>query len=119
MAKGLRKPIARSTNTRANKKFERVLVDFNGKTAVQSIGRKRYTLNARDDHTRFTRVYFLAKKSKAASVFKSFLAEVRADGTSSAVMCVRSDSRGELFGGDFGNLCCKRGIKQEDASRQL
>ena len=67
----------------------------------------------RDDSTRFTRVYFLKQKSDAASAFETFLAEVRADSTPSAVMAVRSDNVGELFGGDFGELCRKRGIKQE------
>ena len=113
MAKGLRKSIARSTDTRADKKLERVFVDLSGKTAVPSIGGKRYTFIVRDNHTRFTRVYFLAKKSDAAGAFESFLAEVRADGTPSAVMCVRSDNRGECFGGEFGTLCRKRSIKQE------
>ena len=58
MAKGLRKPIARSTHTRADKKLQRVFVDLSGPMAVQSIGGKRYTLIVRDDCTRFTRVYF-------------------------------------------------------------
>ena len=89
MAKGLRKPIARSTHTRAAKKLQRVFVDLSGPMAVQSIGGKRYTLIVRDDCTRFTRVYFLRHKSDAASAFESFLAEVRADGTPSAVMAVR------------------------------
>ena len=113
MAKGLRKSIARSTDTRAGKKLERVFVDLSGKMAVPSIGRKRYTLTVRDEYTRFTRVYFLAKTSDAASAFESFLAEVRADGTPSAVMCVRSDSGGNVFGGEHGTLCRKRGIKEE------
>ena len=113
MAKGLRKPIARSTNTRADKKLEKVFVDLSGKMAVLSIGGKRYTIIARDDRSRFTRGYFLAKKSHAASVFESFLAEVRTDGTPSAVMCVRSDNGGEVFGGEFGTSCRKSGIKQE------
>ena len=113
MTKGLRTPIARSTDTRADKKLERVFADFSGKMVVLSIGGKRYTLIVRDDHTRFTRVYFLAKKSDAASVFESFLAEVQANGTPSAIMCVRSDNGGEYLGGVFGTLCRKRGIKQE------
>ena len=58
-------------------------------------------------------MYFLGKKSDAASVFGSFLGEVRADGTSSAVMAVRSDNGGEFFGENVGKLCRKRGIKQE------
>ena len=101
IAKRLRKPIARSTDTRADKELERVFVDLSGKMVVPSIGGKRYTLIVRDDHTWFTRVYFVAKKSDAASAFKSFLAEVRADGTPSAVMCVRSDSVRGFFGGFF------------------
>ena len=58
-------------------------------------------------------MYFLGTKSNAASAFESFLAEVWADGTPSAVMAVRSDNGGEVFGGDFGKLCRKRGIKQD------
>ena len=67
----------------------------------------------RDDFTRFTRVCFLGKKSDAASAFESLLAEVRADGTQTAVMAVRSDNGGEFFEGDFGKLCHKGGIKRE------
>ena len=58
-------------------------------------------------------MYFLGKKPDAASAFESFLAEARANGTSSAVMAIRSDSGGEFFGEDFGELFRKRGIKQE------
>ena len=47
----LRKLVARSTNTRADKKLKRVFVDLSGKMAVPSIGGKRYTLIVRDDHT--------------------------------------------------------------------
>ena len=67
----------------------------------------------RDDHTQFTQVYFLDKKSDASSAFESFLAEVRVDGTPSAVMAIRSGNGGEFFGGDFGKLCRNRSIKQE------
>ena len=67
----------------------------------------------RDDCTRFTRVYFLRHKSDAASAFESFLTEVRADGTPSVVMAVRSENGREFFGEVFGELCRKRGIKQE------
>ena len=58
-------------------------------------------------------MYFLGNKSDAASAFESFLAEARADGTPFDVMTIRSDSGGEFFGEDSGELCRKRGIKQE------
>ena len=41
VAKGLWKPIARSTHTRVDKKLQRVFVDLSGPMAVQSIGGKR------------------------------------------------------------------------------
>ena len=37
MARELREPIARSTDTRADKRLERVFVDLSGKIAVLSI----------------------------------------------------------------------------------
>ena len=40
MAKGLRKPISRSTHTRADKKLQRVFVYLSGKITVPSIGGK-------------------------------------------------------------------------------
>ena len=105
MSKGLRKPIARSTHTRADEKLQRVFVDLRGNMSVPSTGGKWYTLIVLDDSTRFTGVYFLGKKSDAASSFESFLAEVRADGTASAVMAV--------FEGGFGKLYRKRSIKRK------
>ena len=56
---------------------------------------------------------FLGKKSDAASAFESFLAEVRADGTPSAVMAVRSDNRGEVSERISGNYAASGGIKPE------
>ena len=113
MAKGLPKPIDRSTHTRADEELQRVFVDLSWEMIILSIGGKWYTLIVRDDCTRFTRMYFLGKKSDAASAFEPFLAEVWADGTPSAVMAFRSDNKGEFFGGDSRKLCRKRGIKQE------
>ena len=113
MAKGLRNPVAKSTHFRADRKLPRVFLDLSGNMIVPSTEGKWYTLIVQDDSTRFTRVYFLGKTSGAASAFGSFLAEVRADGTPSPAMAVRSDNGGGCFAGDFGKLCRKRGIKQE------
>ena len=96
--RGLRKPIARLTHPKAEKKLQWVFIDLCWKMTVPSIGGKWYTLIVWDDCTHLTRVYSLGKKSDAASASKTFLAEVRADGTPSAVMAVRSDNRGECLG---------------------
>ena len=112
-AKGLRKPIAMSTHTRANEKLQRVFVDLSGKMPVPSTGRTWYTLIVRDDCPRFTRVYFIGKTSDAARAFESFLAEVRADGTPSVVMAARPDNGRGVFEWDFRKLCRKCDIRQE------
>ena len=52
-------------------------------------------------------------KSDAAELFKEFLADSRADDVPSKVVIVRSDGGGEFRGGEFGDLCRTRGIKQE------
>ena len=63
MVEGLRKLIAKSTHTGADKKLQRMFVDLSGKMTVPSIEGKRNTLIVQDDCARFTRVYFLGKKS--------------------------------------------------------
>ena len=51
MAKGLRKPISRSTHVLADNKFGRVFVDLSGPKPVKSTGRNGYvTRLSRSDH---------------------------------------------------------------------
>ncbi|CAM9984420.1 unnamed protein product, partial [Ascophyllum nodosum] len=49
VAKGLGKPIGRTTSTRADKVFGRLFVDICGAKSVESIGGKRYMLLICDD----------------------------------------------------------------------
>ena len=58
-------------------------------------------------------MYFIFHKYDAASAFENFLANPRAEGTSSEVLIVRSDDGGDFIEGKFGNLCRERKIKQE------
>ena len=113
MAKGLRRGIKQSTHTRADKKLERVFVDLSGPKMVKSDGGRRYTLIVRDDFSRYTWVYFMRHKPDAAETFKQFLSDTRADGVPSQVVTVRSDGGGGFCGGNFGELCRSRCIKQE------
>ena len=51
-------------------------------------------------------------KSGTAETFKQFLSDTRADGVPSQVVTVRSDGGGKFCGGEFGDLCRSRCIKQ-------
>ena len=70
MAKGLRKGMKQSTHTRENNELRRAFVESSGPKAVESLGRKRFTLIVRDDFSRYKWVYFMRHKSDAAELFE-------------------------------------------------
>ena len=89
VAKGLGKPIGRTTSTRADKVFGRLFVHNCGAKSVGSIGGKRYMLLICDDFSRFTWTYFMRQKSDAVTLFEQFLADERVAGIPSAVEVLR------------------------------
>ena len=95
MAKGLRKPISRSTYVRADNKFGRVFVDLSGPKPVESKGRNGYVRIVRDDYSRFMCVHFMRHESNAAEPFRPFLADNCATKFLSDVEIVWSDGGGE------------------------
>ena len=89
-------------------------MDLSGTKVISSLRRKRYTLIARDDFSRYTyEVAFMRHKSDTTEFFEQFLADTRADGVPSKAIIVRSDGGGEFRGGEFGDLCRPRPIKQK------
>ena len=58
------------------------------------------------------------KKSGAGSALGSFLVEVRADGTPSAVLAVRSDNRRNIFGGGGSGNYATGVISSKSSSQQ-
>ena len=67
----------------------------------------------KDGFSRYAWVYFLKHKSKAAGAFRVLLADVRADRVPLKVEIVRSDSGGEFYCGEFGEMCEQYCITQE------
>lgn len=60
--------------------------------------------------------YYMRNKPDVAAIFKTLVADARADGSSSVVKCacVRSDGSCEFhINGTFGNLCRDRGIRKD------
>ena len=119
MAKGYRKPIVHSTKSRATEKLEGVFVDLSGPKSTHSLLGKKYAMIVKDDFTRYSWVYFLERKSNAPEAFRTFLADVRADGVPSEVEIVRSDNGGEFFGGDFGYVCRQYCIKHDSPTQRV
>ena len=107
--KGLRRPISRSTDSRAVKPASRVFVDLAGPKPIRSRGGKWYMMIVRDDYSRYARVYFLQSKDEAVRYFRKFIAEIHPR----KIEKVRSDGGGEFLEGEFEQLCDKEKIKQE------
>ena len=113
MAKGRKKPIAKTTKSCADKRGGRVFLDVCGPKSVRSIGGKEYMLLVKDDFSRFSVVYFMRSKSEVSKYFKQYLADHRFSGTPSPVETVRTDDAAEFKSGYFADLCRERGIRQE------
>ena len=77
MAKGRRKPIAKTTKSRANKRGCRTFLDVCGPKSVLSMGGKGYALLVKDDPYRFSAVYFMRSSSEVSKYFKQYLADRR------------------------------------------
>ena len=113
MAKGRKKPIAKTTKSRTDKRDGRVFLDVCGPKSVRSIGGKEYMLLVKDDFRTSSAVYFMRSKSEVFKYFKQYLADDRFSGTPSPVETVRTDDATEFKSGYFAYLCRERGSRQE------
>ena len=87
---------------------------------VRSRGGRRYFVSFLDDYTRFSKVYFISKKSEVFKCFQQYSAEATklhgADvvkllfGHSSAVKSLQIDGGGEYASQEFRTWCADRGI---------
>ena len=77
MAKRRKKPIAKTTKSRADKRGGRVVLDVCGPKSVRSLGGKEYMLLVKDDFSRFSAVYFIRSKSEVSKYFKQYLVDRR------------------------------------------
>ena len=66
----------------------------------------------KDDYSRFTKLYFLRTKDEAERFFARYIAEI----SPRKVEVVRSDDGGEFTEGEFGELCDREKIKQENTT---
>lgn len=109
--KQTRAEIPKSTATRSTKILGRIFSDI---CEVGELSREnhRYYLTITDDHSRYTRVAFLNKKSDALYALKQLIALMENE-TGQSVKIFRSDNGGEYTSNDFKSYLKDRGIKQE------
>ncbi|CAN1279836.1 Retrovirus-related Pol polyprotein from transposon TNT 1-94 [Linum perenne] len=85
-------------------------MDLFGPTNIQSLGGKLYEFVVVDDFSRFTWVFFLAKKDECFQKFTEFAHQIT-NSLDLQIRTIRSDNGGEFTSSCFENFCSSFGIK--------
>ncbi|CAN1339431.1 Retrovirus-related Pol polyprotein from transposon TNT 1-94 [Linum perenne] len=89
--------------------LELIHMDLFGPANVRSLGGKSFAFVIVDDFSRFTWVFFLARKDECLSVFQTFVKQISLT-TSFQVQTLRSDHGGEFVSTAFTTFCKSLGI---------
>ncbi|GKB23492.1 putative ribonuclease H-like domain-containing protein [Tanacetum coccineum] len=87
-------------------------MDLFGPTFVKSIMGKMYCLVVTDDYSRFSWVFFLAKKDETSGILKDFITGIE-NPLNHKVKIIRCDNRTEFKNYDMNQFCRIKGIKRE------
>ncbi|GJT64136.1 putative ribonuclease H-like domain-containing protein [Tanacetum coccineum] len=87
-------------------------MDLFGPTFVKSIMGKMYCLVVTDDYSRFSWVFFLAKKDETCGILKDFITGIE-NQLDHKVKIIRCDNGTEFKNYDMNQFCGIKGIKRE------
>ncbi|GJW39782.1 putative ribonuclease H-like domain-containing protein [Tanacetum coccineum] len=87
-------------------------MDLFGPTFVKSIMGKAYCLVVTDDYSRFSWVFFLAKKDETSGILKNFITGIE-NQLNHKVKIIRCDNGTEFKNYDMNQFCGIKGIKRE------
>ncbi|GJX11108.1 putative ribonuclease H-like domain-containing protein [Tanacetum coccineum] len=87
-------------------------MDLFGPTFVKSIMGKMYCLVVTDDYSRFSWVFFLAKKDETSGILKNFITGIE-NQLIHKVKIIRCDNGTEFKNYEMNQLCRIKGIKRE------
>ncbi|CAN1316600.1 Retrovirus-related Pol polyprotein from transposon TNT 1-94 [Linum perenne] len=92
-----------------SKPLQLIHIDLFGPTNISSLGGKNYAFVLVDDFSRFTWVFFLAKKNESFQTFKNFVLKIESS-FPFTVSSIRSDHGGEFTSETFSIFCQEKGI---------
>nr|GEV53642.1 ribonuclease H-like domain-containing protein [Tanacetum cinerariifolium] len=87
-------------------------MDLFGPTFIKSIMRKMYCLVVTDDYSRFSLVFFLAKKDETSGILKDFITGIE-NQLNHKVKIIRSDNGTKFKNYEMNQFCEIKGIKRE------
>jgi hypothetical protein len=111
-AKQTRKSFSRNVSHKKETLLELIHTDICGPMRVNSIGGSRYFITFIDDKSGWCEIYFIKKKSEAASAFFKYKAMVE-NQLGKRIKCLRSDNGTEYLCNELESYLEKHGIKHE------
>ncbi|GKA25091.1 putative ribonuclease H-like domain-containing protein [Tanacetum coccineum] len=87
-------------------------MDLFGPTFVKSLMGKMYCLVITNDYSRFSWVFFLAKKDETSGILRNFITGIE-NQLNHRVKIIRSDNGTEFKNQDLNQFCNSKGIKRE------
>src|SRR3990167_2624399 len=110
-----KKPFKNKTVRQSKAVLEFIHTDLCGPLPVESYGGSKYFMTIIDDFSRFSRVYFLQKKSEAAGKIQQYIVEVE-NLHGCKVKEIKSDCGGEFSSNDLSTFLHSKGIKHNFTS---
>ena len=104
--------IPKKAEWRATRRLQLVHADLCGPITPISSSHKRYIFCLIDDFSRKAWIYFLAEKSEAFLMFRTFKISVEKE-SGCAISCLRTDRGGEFTSIEFQIFCAEHGIKRQ------
>ena|SRR3990167_8691495 len=105
------KPVSKTGSNRVITKniLDLIHMDLIGPLEVKSFGGAKYVLSIVDDHSRFSHVYFLKKKSESFAKFCKYSKLVE-NQKECRIKAIKSDSGGEFISKEFQQFLDAKGI---------
>ena len=89
---------------------ELVHADVCGPMSVASVGKARYFVCFKDDHSKFRRIFFIKQKSEVHECMEIFINEAKTNGH--VIKRMRTDGGGEFLCAEVAKLLIRHGIER-------
>lgn len=103
-------PLKSITEHSVSKPLQPIHIDLCGPTTIHRLSGKKYILMIVDDHTKFTWVYFLRKKSKTTNELINFIRYIEVS-VGKLLRRLRSDNGGKFRNNASYNFLVSKGIE--------
>lgn len=103
--------VGKSHLPRSTQAFQVLHCDLSGHISTTGYGNYHYWVSFVDDYTKYCFIYFLHSKSDVHLALQQLLVDVK-QFTTNSISVIHSDQAGELYGGQFKQLCSTHQIKQ-------